>query len=561
MVMFDRRAYRLGFAPIVAALVVLAFSLEGRPPPFDPAPGTIEFDAEGAESAMRDVLRVGEVRTPGSEGSSAAADEVRESFELISRGTVAEQTFESEVRGDDESLRNVVLTLPSANDRAIVVIAGRDARGGPGIPSSAAATGVLLSLARSLEVSDRDRTMVFASIDGLSAGADGIRTMLDALPDRLDVEAVLEISQPGFAEPFAPHLLASSTSDRSPSAGLVATAEAILAERAAAYAGLDGPLGQIARLALPAASGAEAALNGSGLDAIAISSAGAVPLAPENASEDHFSVNTLNRFGEAVLALVGALDSAPAPALHGPDTYIRFGDNLIPSWVLGLLVLALLAPPTLAVVSELARSGRENGGAGAALRWASEWALVALAPLIALYALAMLGLIPRPESPFDPGSFELGPLEVIVIVLLLAGAGGTWWVLGLRRLPGSADAITLGAAAAAVVIVSCLLAWLTNPALALLMVPMAHVFAIYVVPGRATITALPVAGLALLPLLAAVLHVATSLAWGSSAPWQLVLLVSGGTLGLVPALAIGAALCGLAALVFSALAPSRPASR
>ena len=35
--MLDLNAYRLGFAPVLAALGVLAFSLEGVPEPLEPA--------------------------------------------------------------------------------------------------------------------------------------------------------------------------------------------------------------------------------------------------------------------------------------------------------------------------------------------------------------------------------------------------------------------------------------------------------------------------------------------------------------------------------------------
>ena len=64
--MLDLKAYRLGFAPLLAALVVLAFSLQGVPEPLEPAVGTIEFDAEGATDSARTLARISPDARPGS---------------------------------------------------------------------------------------------------------------------------------------------------------------------------------------------------------------------------------------------------------------------------------------------------------------------------------------------------------------------------------------------------------------------------------------------------------------------------------------------------------------
>ena len=122
--MLDLRAYRLGFAPVLAALGVLAFSLEGVPEPLEPAAGTVEFDASAAAEAARALVRAAPEREPGSEGAGVAADLVRQRFEEIASGTVGEQRFETSVDGDDTDLRNVLLTLPGTTDRATVVVAG-----------------------------------------------------------------------------------------------------------------------------------------------------------------------------------------------------------------------------------------------------------------------------------------------------------------------------------------------------------------------------------------------------------------------------------------------------
>jgi len=549
----DLNAYRLGFAPLLAALVIVAFSLQGVPEPLEPAVGTIEFNAEAAADSARDLARVAPDRHAGSDDAAAGADFVRKSFEEIATGSVAEQTFDASVNGEDVELRNVLLTLPGTGDGAILVAAERDTRSGSGAASSAAATGVLVELAAELGVAGRERTLIFGSIDGAGGEADGIREMIDALPERTVVDAAVVISQPGAAEPAEPHLVTSSGGQVRPSQSLIRTAEETLVSRAQAGSGLDGGLGQIARLALPAAAGAQAALLAEGVDAVAISGAGEVPLPPESAGDEQPSPDSVERFGATVLALVGALDTAPAPAVDDPESYVRLGDNTIPSWAVSLLALALLVPPALPVALALARA-RRDGSSRLALGWAAEWAIVALTPLIALYLLAFAGLIPRPEVPSDPGRFAAGPVEVIAMVFLALLALGAWWILGLRRAPARPDAALLGTAAGALCLAACLVAWVANPFLALAMAPLAHVVMIHRTSGRlAAGAAVGLALVAAIPVTAVVLHVAGALDWGASTPWQLVVLVAGGGLGLFATASLAVALAAVVAVVRAAL--------
>ena len=564
--LLDLRAYRLGFAPVLATLVVLAFSVQGVPAPLEPAAGTIEFDADAAQTTTRAILRVAPTREPGSEGATAAADLVRTNLEEIGPGSVAEQRFEASVDGDEVQLRNILLTLPGNSDRAIVVVAGRDSRSGTGAASSAAATGVLLELAAELGVSGRELTLIFGSIDGAEAEAQGVREMFEALPDRTVVDAAVVISQPGSSEPAPPHLVTSSSDDRRPSQQLIRTAEEALRARAGAPAGLDGALGQIARLALPAAAGAQAALLGEGVNALAISSAGEVPLPASEAGVESLSGDSIERFGATAQALVGSLDAGAAAITEGASSYVRLGDNTIPGWTISLLALVLLVPPALPVALELLRARRRDRTARSAIGWAAEWALVGLTPLLGLFALALVGLIPRPETPYDPGRFEVGPMELIALVFLAALAAAAWWVLGVRRMPAAPGSATLGAAAGAVCLAACVAAWLANPFLALVMAPLAHVVVIHAASGRRPAAlAIPVALIAAVPLMAVLVHVAGALDWGAGTPWQLVVLVAGGGVGVISAAALAVAIAatiavtraGLGSLGAAAQAPSR----
>lgn len=548
------RSYRLAFVPALASVVIVAFSLEGVPAPVEPPPGTTEFDAAGAAMTTRDIIALGASREPGSATDEAAADLVRERFEAVASGAVAEQRVEASIAGEDVELRNVLLTLPGRTDRAIVIVAGRDSRAGPGAPASAAATGLLLELVDQLSISDRDRTLILASTSGASAEAQGAGSLAAALPEGTTVDGVLVISQPGFDEPFEPHLVTASGS-RSPPIGLAETTASLLRERSQAQASRTGALGQIARLALPVAAGEQGALAADGLDAVAISSAGEVPLGSTEGSAERFAPESLARFGPAVLAVVAAIDARPEPPAGGPATYLRVGDNLIPGWGVAILALALLLPPAALAASVLAEAARRGDPVRRSLGWAAEWWLPVVALLGFLYLLAVVGVIPGSGSPYDPGRFEVGVSEWAAIALLAALVVSVWWLLGVRRFPPDVSPQTLGAAAGALAVAACALAWIVNPFLALCLLPLTHLTAVLVAGGRRPAgLAVPFSLLLALPLALALLHVAAALDWGASAPWQLVVLAAGGGLPVVEVTATLLTLAAAAAVARAALA-------
>ena len=181
---------------------MLVFSLEGVPEPLEPSVGTVEFDADARPRSARAIVRAGaRARAGHARATRRRPTSSGERFEEVASGTVAEQRFEAAVDGEDVELRNVLLTLPGTSDRAILIVAERDSREGPGAATSAAATGVLLELARALGVSGRERTLILASTDGAGAEAEGARELIEALPERTVVDAAVVISSPGRAGP------------------------------------------------------------------------------------------------------------------------------------------------------------------------------------------------------------------------------------------------------------------------------------------------------------------------------------------------------------------------
>ena len=78
MVGINFRIYRAAFAPALAMVVVLLFSLQGRPAPLPPVVASAEFDEHAAAKIDRQIVDAAPIRAPGSEGDGVAADLVAE---------------------------------------------------------------------------------------------------------------------------------------------------------------------------------------------------------------------------------------------------------------------------------------------------------------------------------------------------------------------------------------------------------------------------------------------------------------------------------------------------
>src|SRR2546423_8795351 len=135
----DFRIYRAGFAPALAAVVVLLFALTAPPDPLPTAVAPAEFDAPTATRLARQVVDMAPDRTPGSEGDARVADFVAQRFGQVDGGEVSDQEFTGEFDGNDVDMRNVILTLPGDSPRTVVLMAPRDSGSGPGAASTAAA--------------------------------------------------------------------------------------------------------------------------------------------------------------------------------------------------------------------------------------------------------------------------------------------------------------------------------------------------------------------------------------------------------------------------------------
>ncbi|MGI8460132.1 MAG: hypothetical protein ACR2OC_00645 [Solirubrobacterales bacterium] len=536
--MIDPRIYRLAFAPALIALIVLMFSVESIPAPVQ-APETFaaDFDGRRAAANARRIVQLAPERTPGSTDDEAVADLLAERFGEISAGKVSEQEFEADFDGEAVDLRNVVLTLPGNSARTVIVIAERDTARGSGAASSAAANGLLLEMAAKLGQTRHEKTIVLVSADGGSEGASGVREFIDSYPTLDQVDGVVVVSRPGAAKPKPPHLPAWSVGAQSTSAQLVESASLALSEETELQPGLGGFLGGVFRLAIPAGAGAEAVAISENLDAIAISGAGEGALEPDDDNVASLSDDSMGEFGNAALALVLALDAADAELVHGPDTYLELAGNLIPGWALGLLALTLLLPGVVVSIDGIARASRRREPALGSLLWAVSRAVPFVAALLLLYALALVGIAPDPSFPFDPGYYGFGWRGAGVFAATLGVFALLAVLLRPLTVPPRPARETLATALGVVASLAVLGIWLINPYLALLCVPLAHVWILGARPATAASIAGTLAGIAvaLIPLAGALVHLAGRLDLGVEAPWTVVLMVTGGQIGFLEA--------------------------
>lgn len=549
--LIDFRLYRIAFLPALIAVIVVMFSLEGAPKGLEPGTLRGDFDGERAATLARQIANTAPDRTPGSEGDSRIADLVADSFGEVSTGAVSEQRYEASYDGDDVSLRNVVLTLPGDSNSTVVIAAARDAARSPAAASSAAATAILLELANTFRIS-HERTYVLASISGSKAGSAGIKDLIDKLGDPAAIDAVIVISQPGSAEREPPFVITSSTGEASGSVQLERTAELAVTQQAGEHPAEASVASQLARLAFPSGLGDQAPLIAAGVDAVAISSAGERPLDSGADQLDDLSPKSIDEFGRAVQATVGALDFSTSEPIHGPRTHLRVGENMIPGWALAALALALLLPAAVAAVDACARAGRRRLELAGGLAWAAARSLPFIGALAVLYGLALVGLVPRPPFPFDPGLYGLGARGAVAFAAILLVGGASAVLLRLRRITAEQAPPSSLAACGVLAVAACLAIWLANPYLALLLAATAHVWLLALRPGRArAVLAGMLAVAACVPVLVAVAVIANALDLGLSTPWTFAIMVGDGQIGLAVALSsclLGGALVGAVAL-------------
>jgi hypothetical protein len=247
-----------------------------------------------------------------------------------------------------------------------------------------------------------------------------------------------------------------------------------------------------------------------------------------------------------------ALDTATEPLDHGPGAYVPLAGKLLPGWALALLAATLLLPVGVVSVDGLARASRANEPVLRTLAWVLGRSIPFLGALVAAYLMALAGLIPRPQFPYDPQRYPLDVGAVFAIVFLLGAFVAVLLLTRRMAAPrGSAEAIA--PAVGLVAFLAAALLWLANPYFGLVVAPSIHLWLAAALPEMRGRIVLPIiaAALGLVFPVVAVAYLGSSLGVGLEAPWQLLLMFTGrhfGPLAAIPLCLLGGCLLAVVEL-------------
>jgi hypothetical protein len=569
----DVRVYRAAFLPALIAMFVAAFSLADRPAPTTTGLSADAFDSSSAfgdgarpqRNSLNELARTFPDRAAGSNGDVRLADRVAQTLgqrEGASRRPAFEVT-RSDTDWEDARLETVVGVRAGVSSRRIVIVASRDAAGSPG-RAELSSTAALLELARIYRQRELRKTLVLVSTSGATTGFAGARAWArEAVENQRasPVDAVIVLGDMAGKRIRKPWVVPWASDGSAPPLALQRTVESALRAEVSPNPGGAHASGQWIRRALPLTISGQGVIADEGLPTVAIGSTGEIPARPDEA----VTRARLGSFGRGLLRAVTAIDeagpidperAARSPAFSGGPDGIVTMRNVLPDWVVRLLIATLLLPALLAALDGWFRARRRHLAVG---RWAGWIAAAALAPLLGWLWLRLLGLsvLTVPATPVEP---DLYPLETAGIVALASTAVVTavgWFgvrPLIVRRLPPGGSAAAGGLAAATGLVV-CLVAagvWLFNPYAAALLLPAAHLWLLAAAPSsrlRGVWAALPVALGVALPLLAALHYVSALDLDPLSFAWLIALATANGHISIGTALAVSLWLGCLAGLL------------
>ena len=547
--MLDPRIYRAAFLPILFALVLAGFSLTNQPRALTTSVAPQAFDGNLAFQRLNDMAAAAPLRTPGSTGDDAIANEVASTLRS-NRFSVSSRTFTGQTPDGTRGLRTVIGTRVGFSNRRILVVADRDALG-RGAKAQLSGTAALLELARVLGGRTLNRTLVLASTSGGAGGEAGAIDLAHHLGGPVDAVLVLgDVAGTGTAKPV---VVPWSTREGLAPLTLRRTVEQAVRAETGTGAGGDRMAIQFTRLALPLTLSAQGPFNGEGVPAVLLSASGErPPPADEPVSQDRLAA-----FGRAALRSITALDAGrDVPA---PTAYITIESKVLPAWPVRLLVATLILPVLLAAIDAFARVRRRRQPVGMWLRWVGACAAPFVLAVLLVLFLHAVGVLDRaPPLPAPAGAIPRDGSASVVLVVVAAALLAGWFLLRplLQRLAGVSGDPTGPGAAAAVVIVLCALTicvWLANPFTALLLVPALHLWLLAIAPEvrarRAAALAMFAVGL-VPPLLLAYAYGRQFGMNPLDLAWMGVLALASGQIGIVAALGWSVVLgCTAAVLV------------
>jgi hypothetical protein len=572
----DLRIYRAALAPFVLVVLIVGFALGNQP---TPAVSTLAPDAFDGARAFSDLTALASSypdRRPGGTGDQRLARLMSGAF-ANAGFQVRTDSFSGRTVVGTRTLQTVVAVRTGTHAGAIVLVAHRDAAsspsrvagasrvaGGACAPAAHAScaelsgTAALLELAHVFSGRVTQRTIVLASTSGGSGGDAGAADLARTL--NVPVDAVIVLGDVAGSRSREPHVVPWSDGQQIAPAFLVTTTQSGLAQELGRLPGSPGALDQLARLAFPLTAGEQGPLNAAGIPAVLVQSSGEIgPRAGDAVSSDRLSA-----YGRGVLRTINALDAGRD--VGAPSADVGFGQRVMPSWAIRLLVAILILPVLVAVVDALARARRRRERVGAWVRWALTIALPFLVVAVFAWLLGHTGILrAAPSQVVAPQNLpvDAGGRTALVSVLLVFTLA--WLVrphvaraLGLRGAPDEPGA---GVAVLVVAVALACFAWIFNPFTAALIVLALHVWLLTLTtelpPPRPLAIAL--LALALVPLAGLLALDSARLALGPEGlAWSALLLVAGGHVGLFAALGWSVALGCTVAAFLVALNRTRP---
>ncbi|HEX2015455.1 MAG TPA: M28 family peptidase [Solirubrobacteraceae bacterium] len=551
--MVEWRIYRAALIPAVLAMLVCAFSLASRPRADGTTLAPDAFDGRQATALLQSLAAQFPDRRPGGVGDGALAQRVSREF-LAARDqrgvpefTVSSVGSSAATIDGSQTLQTVIARRPGANNRAIVLLAHRDAAG-HGAAAELSGTASLLALARVFAGRVTNRTLVLVSTSGGTGGAAGAAYF--AAHTGGPVDAVLVLGDLGGASLRRPLIVPWSNSPVVAPMRLTRTVDAALSQELGSGAGSLGTAVTLARLSFPLSVSEQGVLNQHGLPAVTLGAAGELG-PPTGGGVDSGHLQSL---GRAALRAVNALDTARD--LEAPQAEVPLGRRVLRSWAVRLLVGALLLAPLLTAIDAVARSRRRRLDVGA---WAT-WALTVCAPFVLTAGFVVLSgrlgwLGPAPAAAASPRDLPVdgtarAALAAVALVFALLWLVRPWI---MRRTVGRAPAEPAAGAAVALLGLSLLAwaIWARNPFAAALLVAPLHLGLLgsALSEHRRRAPALALWALGLVPLALLLFSYARQLGLGPLTGARMALsLLAGGHVGPLASLAWALAAGGVLAL-------------
>ncbi len=563
--MLNWRLYRAAFVPFAFALAIAAFSLKARPQPLTSTLAPDAFQGPRAFAELESLTARFPQRRPGSHDDQALAAYVAQTLRGLGRAPgggfhVHTYRFQAQTIDGERSLSTVVAERPgSTSETPIVIVAHRDAAA-RGAPAELSGTAALLELARVFASRATKRTIVLASTSGGSGGAAGASQLASQLHGPFD--AAIALGDLAGTRKHAPIVIPFSDGLGSAPLQLQRTVADAITNEVGVDPGAPSTLGQLAHLAFPLAVGEQGVLNAQAIPSVLVQVSGE---GGPSAASAGVSEQRLEGFGRSALGALDALDGAPDVS-HEMQTGLVLQRQLMPAWVLRLLVLTLLLPALVAVADGFARMRRRRTPVGRWVLWALSCALPFFSCALLVYVLAWLGILgTAPSVAVLPSAlpFDASAAAAVFAILLTFALAWMLWGMLVRRLgwPVRPDEEVAGLSMLLVALPTVLVVWVANPLAALLAVPALHLWLVLASPELRPrrLGSLALVALGLLPLASLISFYARQLGLGlGDVAWTAVVLLAGGHVGVGSAIVWSLALGCVAVAVMLATRRSRP---